>query len=492
MSANTTETAVTANGGVNSFLFGRRQIFTTSDTFTTDNIIYEVNTALAIHTQNMIEEETLYWYRRGVQPVLNRTKDVRPEICNKVVVNNAEQVCVFKNGYFYQRPAYYISRKEDKETTDKVRQLNEWVYASGKTHADTQVVNWFDTVGLGAMFVEPNDDPDKPFNVFALDPRSAFVVYSLRPGNKPVMGVYIVVDNGIVKGDVFTKDTVFHLSGTATGRFVTEDPVWICTFANIDSIEPNVIGEIPIIEYQYNENRMACYEPAITIMDAINEAESCRIDGIEQAVQQLCLAVNCNFEDGVTANTIRQAGMIAIKSVGENKADFRILDSVLDQSATQTTIDDLYEQMLYKCSMPSTTKGGSSTSDTGTAVYLRDGYQMADTAARNTQDLWELSTRLFDRVVLKILKMYNGFELSLSDFEIKLERNSTSNLLVKSQAALNMKQLGLAPEIALGRSGLSNDPLNDIELSRKYINAVWGTENNVEMVDETKTDIVAE
>ena len=476
-----------------SYLFGRRQIFTTSDYFTVDNIISEVNQALAIHVQNLIEEETLYWYRRGLQPILNRSKEVRPEICNKIVVNNAEQVCAFKNGYFYQKPGYYVSRKNNDNLTDKVRQLNEWMYICGKPHVDTQVVNWFDTVGLGVVYVEPNrEDPEvKPLNIYAIDPRSSFVVYSLRPGNAPVMGVNLIVDGGAIKVDAFTKDTVFRLSGTATGRFVTNDPVYVATVTSVEAVEPNVIGEIPIIEYQYNENRMSCFESAITIMDAINNAESNRMDGIEQAVQQLCVAYNCQFEEGMTANDIRQAGMIVLKSVGENKADFKILDSVLDQNATQTTLDDLYEQMLYKCSMPATTKGGSSTSDTGTAVYLRDGWQMADTAARNTQDLFEISNRRFDKVVLKILRMFNGFDLSLSDFELKLERNSTSNLLVKAQAAMNMKDLGLAPEIALERSGLSNDPLNDIELSKAYIQKVWGSSENTEMVDETRVDLEA-
>ena len=67
-------------------------------------------------------------------------------------------------------------------------------------------------------------------------------------------------------------------------------------------------------------------------------------------------------------------------------------------------------------------------------------------------------------------------DLSIDDFELKIDRNSTSNLLVKTQAALNMKQLGLAPQIALERSGLSNDPLKDIDLSKDYIFKIWEAE----------------
>ena len=40
-----------------------------------------------------------------------------------------------------------------------------------------------------------------------------------------------------------------------------------------------------------------------------------------------------------------------------------------------------------------------------------------------------------------------------------------------------MKLLGLSPEIAFERSGLSNDPVSDVEKSRKYIDMMWQPDN---------------
>ena len=83
-------------------LFGRRQIFTPwgADDINDDNVVLAVNQALILHIQNYMDEEYLYWYRRGVQPILNRKKEIRPEICHKVVTNTADQICAFKNGFF--------------------------------------------------------------------------------------------------------------------------------------------------------------------------------------------------------------------------------------------------------------------------------------------------------------------------------------------------------------------------------------------------------
>lgn len=177
-------------------LNGRRKIYTAAPEINAENVIAEVNHALAYHIKNFIEEDYLYWYRRGKQPIVNRTKEIRPEICNKVVINNADMVVTFKNGYFLTKPAFYVCRKDDEGIATKVKDLNEYLYTSGKNAVDNEVINWFHTVGLAALLIEPNKNgTENPVNVYALDPRSAFVVYSLRPGNKPMMGINMVVDD---------------------------------------------------------------------------------------------------------------------------------------------------------------------------------------------------------------------------------------------------------------------------------------------------------
>ena len=109
-------------------MFGRRKIFTTAEDINERNVVSEVNKALVYHMTNAQEEEYLYWYRRGLQPILSRTKQVRPDINNKVVVNTANQVCVFKNGYFLTKPASYVSRKDDDSVIRKVSELNEYLH----------------------------------------------------------------------------------------------------------------------------------------------------------------------------------------------------------------------------------------------------------------------------------------------------------------------------------------------------------------------------
>ncbi len=472
-------------------LFGRRDIYSNIAELTQDNIINEINNSLAFHMENLMSEDYLYWYRRGVQPILERTKSVRPEIKHTIVENHADEIVAFKNGYFLTQPAFYISRTKDKTVIDKVKRLNEYLYLSGKQNVDNKITNWFHTVGKAILYVTPTSDSDVPAKVYCLDPRSAYVVYDMSPAHEPLYAVNMVkMDDETGVADVFTKTNVFRLSLGFRGKMITDDrTVIMATAINVLNVEPNKIGLIPLVEYRYNSVNMGAFESVIPLLDAINSVMSNRADGIEQFIQSLAVAVNCQFEEGTTYNDIAKAGMIVLKSIGENKADFKILTQQLNQSETQVFVDYMYQQVLTICGMPSTTKGGTSTSDTGAAVLYRDGWYQADTVARNTEDLFRESNRYFDEIFIRILNKTTDLDIKLQDFELQFVRNETANLLTKTQGALNLMQLGLSPEITLAKSGISNDPVADVKNSQKYIDAKWKVESDTpDTVDIVEDD----
>ena len=120
-------------------LWGRLDIYASYDDITEDNVVSELNTAIPYHVQNLLQEDFLYWYRRNVQPILNRSKEVRPEILNIVQENHADEIVAFKNGYFLTKPAFYTARTTGAQ--DKVNKLNEFLYRSRKHSADNKTVD---------------------------------------------------------------------------------------------------------------------------------------------------------------------------------------------------------------------------------------------------------------------------------------------------------------------------------------------------------------
>lgn len=461
-------------------LFGRLPIFTSIEGFDPEDpqgIVDEVNEALVVHVQNLLAMEYLYWYRRGVTPIYARTKEVRPEINNKISENHAGEIVDFKNGYFLTQSVAYTSRKEDEEITEKVNILNEYLYRSGKQQVDNELVDWFHTVGKADLFVQSNDDEEAPFIAYALDPRSAFVVKSMSPGNEPVYAVHSVVRGEELILDVWDRFNVYTLKGTVTGTLTTPTPNYTCTAVEVIDRKPNPLGEIPIIEYHYNSVGMSAFESVIPLLDAMNELMSDRLDGVDQFIQSLLVFYNCTLEDDegneITPKYVRESGALFLKSVGENRADLKEISSQLDQTQTQVLVDHIYKQICIICGMPMVQSQGVA-SLTGAAVEMRNGWATAETMARNTEDLFRKSNKFFDRIITKILREKNLLDIRLADIELNFIRNDMYGVQSKAQALQTLLTAGLHPTIALAKSGISSDPVADFENSKGYMRMRWG------------------
>lgn len=472
----TTDEVSVENNIITYDLFGRRTIFSSVEDLTEENIIPEITSALSIHVQNLMEEERLYWYRRGIQPILKREKERNKFVLNKVTENHAEEIASFKNGYFMTQPAFYVSRNE--EAQDKVEKLNEYLYRSGKQDADNEAVDWFHTVGLGYIYVEPNngeDDQEVPFYAYALRPMQAFVARSMKPGNKVVYAANVVVDDHRIYLDVWTKTALYRLNGLYDADKATDYPDKVVTAVQIVEVKPNMIGEIPIIEYRYNSTNMSSFEPVVALLDTINNVRSNQSDGIEQFIQSLLVITNADLEGDDGASEIKKKGMLLIRSTSELAAKVELLSEQLDQTQTQKYLESLLQNMFAICGMPNRNEGGSVYNTTGASVLASYGWYQADAFARNTEDLFKKSNRDFDRIILKILAQKNLLkDISVNDFELHFIRNETANIQSKAQAFQTLISGGLHPILALSKSGVSNDPVSDYEMSEKWIKLQWG------------------
>ena len=164
-------------------MYGRRMIITDVSEITAENVVEVLEEAMKIHEKNRGEIEYLWKYYKGEQPVLQRSKTVRPEICNKIVENRANEIVSFKVGYLCGEPIQYVGRNSEESITAGVGTLNEYMFLVEKPALDQEVVEWGMICGTANRMVLANDtyeaDSDEaPFDMFTLDPRDSFVVYS--------------------------------------------------------------------------------------------------------------------------------------------------------------------------------------------------------------------------------------------------------------------------------------------------------------------------
>jgi hypothetical protein len=375
-------------------------------------------------------------------------------------------------------PEGLSSIADDEAITEKVKTLNEYLFRSGKQNVDNKIVDWFHTVGKGDLFVRSNDDPEVPFVAEVLDPRSAFVAKSLAPGNRPVYGGYAVRVRDSVIISVWDDSHVITLEGVKTGEYPTPQPLITFEATKVLSIEPNPLKRIPIIEYYYNSVEMAAFEAALPLIDATSALQSDRLDGVDQAIQSLLVFYNCELEvengNDIDPTTVRKDGALFLKSIGDNKADLKEIVTNLDQSQTQVFIDNLREQILSISSMPFAKDSGYHSAATGSAALIQNGWYQADTAARNTEDLFIESNTQFDDIILHILREKKLLDLKTTDVRLQFANNETVNVQAKAQAFNTLLASGMHPQLAAQKSGISNDPVADIQMSEPYLKMIWG------------------
>lgn len=474
---------MTPNGVVGAFLFclevgitnlfGRKIIYTAAPVITEKNVKDELYKAISTHASNQEDIRYLWQYYKGCQPILSREKAVRPEINNKIVENHAQEIVNFKTGYLLGEPCSYVRRGEDDSVSEKVRQLNEIMFAEDKASHDRELAQWMHICGVGVRMVLPDtegEEDEAPIEIDTLDPRWAFVVYHSGFGKKPVMGVKYILDaDRKPLFSIYTPDRYFEIRNNT-----------------IERNEPNPLGMIPVFEYSLNPERMGAFETVLPLLDALNNAGSNRMDGVEQFVQSFVKFINCDI-DRETFLELQQMGAIKVKSPDGQTADVDIVTSELSQQQTQVLVDYLYEQVLTICGMPSTTKGGTSTSDTGSAVILRDGWQQAEARARDTELMFKKSEKQFLKLVLRICRDSGGPDLKLADCEIKFSRRNTDNLLTKTQALLHMLEAGISPAVAIATCGLWSDPVDVAAQSEAFLKK-WDYEETIDAAIPTGTD----
>ena len=436
-------------------MYGRRVITTDVAEITADNVVEVLKDAMAVHEFNRSEIDYLWKYYKGEQPILQRSKTVRPEICNKIVENRANEIVSFKVGYLCGEPIQYVGRNCEETVTDNIGTLNEYMFLVDKPALDQEVVEWDMICGTAYRMVLDNgaydaESDEAPFEMYTLDPRDTFVVYSNDVKRKRMLGVKYNTDE-------FGQNT---FSAYADGMYFT------IKGDKVIEAKAQALG-VPIIEYPANNARLGAFEIVLPLLDAINNIESNRMDGIEQFVQAFVKFINCDIskED---FESLKELGAIKVKSSDGQHADVDVVTNELNQQQTQTLKDDAYQAVLTICGMPNR-NGGSSTSDTGSAVLLRDGWSLAESRAKDSELMFKRSEKEMLRLVLKLCNVLADLDLRLKDIDMKFTRRNYDNIQSKSQVLVSMlQQPKIHPLLAFSHCGLFSDPESAYTMSKKY------------------------
>lgn len=446
-------------------LYGRKIIYADyePENMNAETITKILNDVFSIHLQNSREIDYLEKYYKGFQPILNKIKEVRPTINNKVVENNAYFLVEFKKSFVFGKPIQYVQRGDIANT--EVGALNSYMLAEDKYPKDTELAEDLYIAGIGHRLVLPDINEDSPFSIDNLDSKTTFIVYSSSLPHKKLFGCTYTrgIKDTTIKGSIYTNNAFYTFaSGSPNTAF------------DVQFVQFHVLGEIPIFEYYLNKSHLGIIEVVMDILNNLNRITSDEIDGLEQFVQSLLVFINQDI-DKEDLEEMLDLGAVKLWSPEPGKnADLKLISNEINHANTKIIHDRLFNTALNIVGIPKNSDKASG-GDTGQARYLGEGWTMADARADGDEMEFKRCSKPELKMILRICRLAPNSEittLTLKDIDQKFTRNKSDNFLVKSQGMMNQIQSGVSPDVAMTTSGLYSDPNETFNKSMEFYGGI--------------------
>lgn len=441
--------------------YGRKIAYTDVETITQDNVVKVVGNCIGVFNWNKHIIKYLWDYYKGDQPIRYRVKKVRDDITNKIVENHAYEIVQFKTGQSYGEPVQYISRKDEEAVNEAVDTLNDYMEDANKQEKDIKSGEWQSATGTSFKAVQKTPGEEVPFRIVAPSPMNTFVIYN-RSTEEPLLAVQELKD---------ADGKYYKLCYSSTHE---------CKIINgaVSDWKLHGFGGIPIVEYPNNHERISDIELVVDLLDAINNMQSNRMDGVEQLIQAWYKFINCEVDEEQFEKMKMNCALV-VKSINkDNKADVDVITQELDQSQSQIAKDDLWDNALSILAIPS--KQGNTGGDTQGAVELRNGWDFSKTRAKLKDPLIVTAEKRLAKVVLNVIRIYEkDLNLSLRDFTVQINHSPQDNMYTKSQTLLQLLQCGVHPLVAIKTVGLWGDAEKTFLLSKPYLDKLWQTIDDV-------------
>lgn len=426
------------------------------------------------HLVNSQEIDNLIDYVKGVQPVLNKKKEVRPTINNKIVVNLARFGIDFKKGFIYGKPIQYVQRTDS--FPEEISDLNSYMVLNNKQSVDQELAEYRYECGTAFRFTDvnpnfkgvENDEEESPFIVKALDPRRTYCVYSSSVTGEQLFGGHY----SYFSEQLMTSDMQPYLSQYEIHSIYTEDMYYEykCSGGKFEFVtkKPLVVKGKRIVEYPFNMTRTGLVELTTSLLNAINRSASGDMDDIDQFVQSLLVFINQDVDEEEFQKMMKM-GAIKIVSKQNLPADVKQLVSSLQHSDTKVFRDDLISYLFLIWGIPKQSDSATY-GDTGQAQYIGSGWTMAEQMALQDELSFKAPEREFLKFVIKVCKSKNSGISSLKSTELdtKFTRSKSDNLQSKAQALSTLMNCQVAPEVAFTVSEMFSDPADVVNQSKEF------------------------
>ena len=469
--------------------YTEKEILSASEERRQEIILDIINNSILLHNKNKIETKYLRDYFEGEQDIyVEKQKITRTEIDNRTVENWAYAFIDFKKCWLLGKPIQYV--QIDDKSEEEVSLLNKFCRYENKKAKDLLLFEDVLVSGRGFRYNAPdevNDEDEAPFEIINVDAENCEVVYSSQLGHEQLLSFIETSMNDIDTKDktkekyyseytVYLRNKKYVVSGKGSRLHILKSKT-----------QPLIVEEHYITEYYLNKGRISLIEIGKDLFNDINYLESLDKDDMEQFVNAIMVFTNVEAtKDDI--EDIRKLGAVCIQSTDSKPAKIELLEQRLNANTTNTYHTRLLNALHQILGIPKAGDNGQvSYGDTGQARLTGQGYTSAGIRADGDETMFSMCDLQSMKSILKICKKKNSgiTKLKVSDIDTKFQRDMSDNLLVKTQALLNLYDAKIPRQFANAIIGLFGDP-NAVTNAQ---NELYGKETKEDYANKTNNNI---
>lgn len=419
---------------------GRRKLYTDTKEITSENVVKIINDVMPDFQANRDDCDRLLQIEAGNMP-LTRVKLVRPEIDIQTVDNISHEIAEFKESFHWGNSILLVQRgiKDDGAPLEMeaISLLNEYYCAENIGTKQSELGHYVEITGIGYSYVNVKPDwteGDSLFELETLDPRYAFVVRSS-----------LYTDHRVILAVTFRQDkdgNTFYTAFSDKFRFDIAN-------LNVVATSRNLIGKIPIVEWERSKDRMGVFEREIPEIQRLNIIASDIANNIDGDTQMLWWANNVEFpkkkdEKGQETDEIERPKsgewIVTQTTRDQSSPSIKPLTTNYDYAGLLNSYSTSRALILQRCCVPQ--RNDNSGGSTGTAMSDATGWTASEQVATKQQLLMESSKLEEVKVALAVIKASDA-RLSLDsplrslryiDCRPKITRQKTYEMTVKATA----------------------------------------------------------
>ncbi|WP_204123127.1 phage portal protein [Lacticaseibacillus mingshuiensis] len=385
----------------------------------------------------------LMGYYNGHQAILDSDKrpGFRPD--NRLVFNLAAYNVDTFNGFFTGNPP-----KITLDDTGSNQLLQDWHNADNFVDQISELSKQADIYGRSYMLVYQNEDGETRTAV--VSPERAFIIYDDTVAANPVAFVQYDYDSGLrLTGTVYTATSFYPFAEQVT--------------LHDEAARPNIYGVVPAVEFVENEERRGINENVMSLIDALNKAESQKANQVEYFDNAYLAILGLDLDaDGDGVPDLNLDGNQVIYSDSDTAAQARVefLSKPDGDAMQEHHIDRLIEQIHQITMVPNMNDESFSGQASGVALEYKL-LPMRNKAVTKQRKFTPALRRLYSIVFSKNTNILTNEE-AWRDLKFQFNQNVPHNVADEANTAKAL--VGIASqETILGTLSFVDDPKAEIK-----------------------------